>query len=524
MSELAYQAANGSYSRGQRRTLEAEFLALDKEIRRISNTTRFNGIDLLGGRQSARASTTIDLGGDDTAFGGPSGASLDGRYITSLDGATGNLILIDTVTGVQTTIADGGAYNDITRAKSLQNGDVAFADASIGEVFYWTKETGQIRSLTENDTGSSFISDFTISDDGTTIAFVSGANFVNGGSLNDRGAAHPGYQLWAMNLQEGTLRIIQNSQSAVALGTSIQLSQDGSFLIASDTSLQRVWIANTSGPTTLVRELTTTASVLLGVTNSGVAFFRSTANPTGENPGAFSQIFSLTHASGTFDQLTNMTSSGLFGGRLSGDGSTIYIFSTLDLAGDGNTGGVRQLFSFDTHNPGFRRLTNLSSSIGLGAFVSGDGGRVFSQIGGNIMVLDTTLEGVTVDFELGYGSRGNISDTINALARSVRGLGTFGLSSELASRAAMDRIKQNSEQLNTSRGLLGALMSRLSSATNIISSLRDEFIAAAGRIRDADVAIETSNLTKQQILQRIGASVLAQANTSPQLALQLLSN
>jgi flagellin len=57
---------------------------------------------------------------------------------------------------------------------------------------------------------------------------------------------------------------------------------------------------------------------------------------------------------------------------------------------------------------------------------------------------------------------------------------------------------------------------------NTLSSSRENFAAAAGRIMDADVAEESAALTRTQILQQAGAAVLSQANQQPALALQLL--
>ena len=63
---------------------------------------------------------------------------------------------------------------------------------------------------------------------------------------------------------------------------------------------------------------------------------------------------------------------------------------------------------------------------------------------------------------------------------------------------------------------------RLSVAANTIQSTVENFQAAESRIRDADIAQEAAELVRLQILQQASASVLAQANTQPALALQLL--
>jgi flagellin len=72
------------------------------------------------------------------------------------------------------------------------------------------------------------------------------------------------------------------------------------------------------------------------------------------------------------------------------------------------------------------------------------------------------------------------------------------------------------------RGNIGASMSRISVALNNLGVMNDNYTAAYSRIMDPDVASEAAEMTKNQILQQVGASVLGQANQSPQIALQLL--
>jgi flagellin len=77
-------------------------------------------------------------------------------------------------------------------------------------------------------------------------------------------------------------------------------------------------------------------------------------------------------------------------------------------------------------------------------------------------------------------------------------------------------------QLSENRAGLGALQNRLGSAINNMNIYRENLEAANSRIRDTDMAEETSELTKQNILTQTNVSVLSQANQNPQLALKLL--
>jgi flagellin len=91
-----------------------------------------------------------------------------------------------------------------------------------------------------------------------------------------------------------------------------------------------------------------------------------------------------------------------------------------------------------------------------------------------------------------------------------------------ASRLALDAVNRAVNSLASTRGVLGAAESRLRVAISNLSISRENLSAAESRIRDVDVATEAAELTRLNILQQAGASVLAQANQAPSLALSLL--
>jgi flagellin len=108
----------------------------------------------------------------------------------------------------------------------------------------------------------------------------------------------------------------------------------------------------------------------------------------------------------------------------------------------------------------------------------------------------------------------------SALAYSLNGASLDAGGS--ASRLALDAINNAIATLASNRGILGAAESRLKVAISNLSISRENLAAAESRIRDVDVAQEAAELTRLNILQQAGASVLAQANQAPSLALQLL--
>lgn len=510
MAELAYQAANGTFSSTQRKTLETEYRQLDLEIRRMSASTTFNRLGLLEGQRSSRSAyASFNL----SAEGTPQ-VSVDGRYATAID-ASGVLYRVDADTGTQIAITDGVQYS-AAQSYALQNGDVLFLDSNTAEVYRWSSDSGSIQSLTSNSAGSSMISTFTASADGSTIAFVSDAAFVDGGTLSDRGPAHPGYQVWTMNLSEGRVRQIQSPlATAAASDASLRLSADGSYVAFADPGLSGLVVANTTGSTITAVAQNSTSGQVYGVSNAGTAYFRSAIS-------ALNQVVSLSHSTGSFRQLTSFSSlTNISSATLSGDGSRLFFISTSNLSGESSIGG-RQVYEFNTSSQGFRSLTQMSGISLATATISEDGNRLFLNNSGTVQVFDTSAESTNIDFEAGFGALGRINGSIDALTQSIRGLGALGLTSQLAAQVALDRMRSNLSTLNAARGDLGALLSRLSTAQSTLRDQRDEFVAASSRIKDADIASESAQLARLSILQRTGNAVLAQARVAPQIALQLL--
>ena len=88
--------------------------------------------------------------------------------------------------------------------------------------------------------------------------------------------------------------------------------------------------------------------------------------------------------------------------------------------------------------------------------------------------------------------------------------------------ASLQRIDDAIQTISTNRAKYGATLNRLDITVSSIQTMRLNITAANSRIRDVDVAVETANLSKNQVLAQAGVSVLAQANQLPQLALKLL--
>jgi len=149
--------------------------------------------------------------------------------------------------------------------------------------------------------------------------------------------------------------------------------------------------------------------------------------------------------------------------------------------------------------------TKLLSGTSAITIQVGTGSDASSQIGFTNQL--ATLQGIGL-----IGSGGllySINGTTDALAIT-------------AARVALDAVYGAIYSVGASRGILGGIESRLSTAIVNLGVTRENLVAAESRIRDVDVAEEAANLTRLSILQQAGAAVLAQANQLPTLALQLL--
>ena len=91
-----------------------------------------------------------------------------------------------------------------------------------------------------------------------------------------------------------------------------------------------------------------------------------------------------------------------------------------------------------------------------------------------------------------------------------------------AAQSAMANLDYMIKAVDSKRAELGAVQNRFDSTIRNQSNVSENLSAARSRIRDADFATETANLTKQNILQQAASSILAQANQRPQSALSLL--
>ncbi|MCA9645047.1 MAG: flagellin FliC, partial [Myxococcales bacterium] len=139
-------------------------------------------------------------------------------------------------------------------------------------------------------------------------------------------------------------------------------------------------------------------------------------------------------------------------------------------------------------------------------------------------LVGTTASTITFQVGLNNTASDQLQVTFGGLALTALLAATSTLAGATAGSAQnmLSRIDTTLTSLSTARSNYGATMNRLEVATSAISTMRLNMSAANSRIRDVDVAEETSMMARNQVLTQAGVSVLSQANQLPNMAMNLL--
>ena len=204
--------------------------------------------------------------------------------------------------------------------------------------------------------------------------------------------------------------------------------------------------------------------------------------------------------------------------------------------------------SMQTITDTMQRMRDLAvQSANSGGLSTGDQSKLnseFKQLGAEIkrIIENTDFNGKKVlqgsvtgskggIFQVGYGTSANnqISVTISNLQSASGVKSVINTAFSIGSGQTNTRIKSVINtidaaigKIDTMRSNLGAVQNRFSATIDNLANAIENQSAARSRILDADFAVETANLSRSQILQQAGTSMLAQANQAPQSVLGLL--
>jgi flagellin len=148
----------------------------------------------------------------------------------------------------------------------------------------------------------------------------------------------------------------------------------------------------------------------------------------------------------------------------------------------------------------------------LGAYITDVASKDFN----GVSIFSSTALQVTTDSEATKFTMSAVNLGASAYSSAT------GASVATDATAALTAVKSAITQLSTDRASVGANIARLTSTSDQLGVLKDNLSAANSRIKDVDVAEESTNFARYNILVQAGTAMLAQANATPNTALRLL--
>jgi len=183
------------------------------------------------------------------------------------------------------------------------------------------------------------------------------------------------------------------------------------------------------------------------------------------------------------------------------------------------------------------RLRELASQSASSGVSNTERGYIQNEVDGLVSEVDrianaTEYNGVallnsaaSLTFQVGIrnvASNDQIVVTTASATSASLGLSALSLSTLTGAQQALGTIDTALQSVSSTRATLGAQANRFNTVISVATQSSVSLSSAQSRIRDVDVAEETSNMSRTQILMQAGVSVLSQANQIPQVALKLL--
>ncbi|MFH7565532.1 flagellin N-terminal helical domain-containing protein [Oceanimonas smirnovii] len=478
MRELALQSTNGSNSDADRQSLQEEFTSLSGELTRISKTTSFGGRNLLDGsfgstafQIGANANQTVTFSLGDISSSGLKGsysnASVDGAAQAGMSAKVTGSVVSDAST---LTSGGAGALTDFSGGAAVQfdlNGttidlDADYTDTAGVAAAIQTQLTAAGSSITATvDTGNIVLTN----PDGTGVNLTEGT-----GSLDTVFGDTP------VTVAGGS----QITGSSV-IGTAGDITVNG----------QTVTIGATDDVDTILAAIdTATDSEVTGAVVNGRIELTSSngknvelADATGSGGTLAALGLNAGETKAGLNDATSVTLNGTEVKFSKGD-DLDSIITTINTASTGVTASKNDDGTLNLHSEDNFTVADGAKGTGLAALGLTAGTT-------NSVTQETTVSNLRID--------------------SVDG-----------SQTAIQVLDGAIGQIDRERSALGAVQNRFNSTISNLTNIRENASAGMGRIMDVDFAQETVNLTKQQILQQAGTSILAQAKQLPQAALSLL--
>ena len=273
----------------------------------------------------------------------------------------------------------------------------------------------------------------------------------------------------------------------------------------------------------------TTAGDKINLNVAGVEISYTTTNANGTND----QIVAGLEAAITSATEEALSAQGITASVQSDGTDNMLVFTnstgenvavTMEIVGAGTDGAEGKISSWTTDATGLAgTVTGTAETVTATADATASvSAEVTGRLDYSSAILDSKYGTASLDVTTGaMVTGGGGAATLSADTKKTS-IADLDISTSGGSQSAIDVIDAALQQIGNERAELGAIQNRFSQTISNLSNIQENASASRSRIQDTDYATETAQMTKNQILQQAGTSILSQANQLPQAALSLL--
>ena len=545
--ELSVQATNGTNSQTDLDSIQAEITQRLGEIDRVSGQTQFNGVKVLASDSSMKIQVgandgetiTINLKEITSETLGLDGFNVNGKGEVANKAATADSLTLAGFAKSSTSNADGST----TFSKDVTNKAATAANvlASVKDDSTLTF-AGTGNGLAVAATGNTYTYDAASKSYSFDAANVTATNALNKLAPN-AGDSFSAKVTIGAKTQE--VNISKDGAITSTDGKALFLDEKGNLTqTGSGTTVAATWdnlIANTDTTTKDANGFAKYTAVATTIEAEGMTITSAGGNAEALKTKAFSDTYTAEFATEKADYMTaNPTASAADADAAAKAAATITAQAAADAMVDPGTTTVNVTgakvsaaeMAGNIGTGGFTVTDGPGAGAGVYSVAAGTGAVKFDADGagaGAAVDAFTDIEGklTTTDKEtVNYFAQAN-GNVTNATGSKIYQTADGKITTEATtkSESTSDPLKALDAALakvDSLRSDLGAVQNRFDSTITNLGNTVNNLTSARSRIEDADYATEVSNMSRAQILQQAGTSVLAQANQVTQNVLSLL--